>query len=332
VLVRVHATSVNRTDAATLHGTPFLARLATGVRRPKHPILGSEFAGRIEAVGSQVSDLAVGDEVFGFSGATFGAHAEYLVIPADGPVATIPAGLTYDEVASSTEGPHYALSSIEAADLGAGDEVLVYGATGAIGTAAVQLLEHRGATVTAVCDPHGTDLVASLGADVVIDRSTEDFTRTGARFDAILDAVGQTTFRQCRHLLKPGAPYLSTDLGPGWQNLALIPLTRWIGDHRVLIPFPRTCAGTCSRSASCSLAAPSGRWWTAPTRWTTSARPTGTCSRDESSAPWWSPCRDRPGQRDHEHARLVASDLAAAPDLYHRHPAAAPSSVPGAPT
>jgi NADPH:quinone reductase-like Zn-dependent oxidoreductase len=239
VLVRVHATSVNRTDAATLHGTPFLARLATGVRRPRHPILGSEFAGRVEAVGSQVSDLAAGDEVFGFSGGTFGAHAQYLVIPADGPVATIPAGLTYDEVASSTEGPHYALSIIEAADLGAGDEVLVYGATGAIGTAAVQLLEHRGATVTAVCDPHGTDLVASLGADVVIDRSTEDFTRTGARFDAILDAVGQATFRQCRHLLKPCAPYLSTDLGPGWQNLALIPLTRWIGDHRVLIPFPK---------------------------------------------------------------------------------------------
>jgi NADPH:quinone reductase-like Zn-dependent oxidoreductase len=239
VLVRVHATSVNRTDAATLRGTPFLARLATGVRRPRHPILGSEFAGRIEAVGSQVSDPLVGDEVFGFSGRTFGAHAEYLVIPADGPVATIPAGLTYDEVASSTEGPHYALSIIEAADLGTGDEVLVYGATGAIGTAAVQLLEHRGATVTAVCDPHGKDLVASLGADVVIDRSTEDFTRTGARFDAILDAVGQATFRQCRHLLKPGAPYLSTDLGPGWQNLALIPLTRFIGDHRVLIPFPR---------------------------------------------------------------------------------------------
>jgi NADPH:quinone reductase-like Zn-dependent oxidoreductase len=239
VLVRVHATSVNRTDVATLHGTPFLARLATGVRRPRHPILGSEFAGRIEAVGSQVSDPLVGDEVFGFSGATFGAHAEYLVIPADGPVATIPAGLTYDEVASSTEGPHYTLSSIEAADLGAGDEVLVYGATGAIGTAAVQLLGRRGATVTAVCDPNGKDLVASLGADVVIDRSTEDFTRTGARFDAILDAVGQTTLRQCRHLLKPGAPYLSTDLGPGWQNLALIPLTRWIGDHRVLIPFPR---------------------------------------------------------------------------------------------
>lgn len=238
VLVRVHATSVNRTDVATLHGTPFVARVATGVRRPKYPVLGSEFAGRIVAAGSQVSDLVVDDDVFGFSGATFGAHAEYLVMRADGPMATIPAGLSYVEVASSTEGAHYALSSLEAVGLGAGDAVLVYGATGAIGTAAVQLLKHRGATVTAVCDPHGVDVVASLGADVVIDRRTQDFTGIGARFDAVLDAVGQTTFGQCRHLLKSGAPYLSTDLGPGWQNLALIPWTRWIGDHRVLIPFP----------------------------------------------------------------------------------------------
>jgi NADPH:quinone reductase-like Zn-dependent oxidoreductase len=243
VLVAVHATTVNRTDVATLHGTPLLARLVTGVLRPRHPILGSEFAGRVDAVGPEVTDLAVGDDVFGFSGATFGAHAEYLTIPADGPVATIPAGLSHLEVASSTEGPHYALSVLEAAGLGAGDEVLVYGATGAIGTAAVQLLKHRGAHVTAVCDPHGTDLVASLGADVVIDRSEEDFTRTSARFDAIIDAVGRTTFGRCRHLLAPGAPYLSTDLGPGAQNLALIPLTRWLGDHRVLIPFPTDVRG-----------------------------------------------------------------------------------------
>jgi NADPH:quinone reductase-like Zn-dependent oxidoreductase len=228
----------NAADVATLQGRPFFARLFTGVRRPRHPVLGTEFAGRIETVGRQVSGLAVGDDVFGFSGATFGAHAGYLVVPAAGPVATVPAGLSSAEVASSTEGAHYALSSIEAVDLRAGDEVLVYGATGAIGTAAVQLLVHRGATVTAVCDPRGTDVVASLGADVVVDRSRQDFTRTSARFDAILDAVGQTTFGRCRHLLKPGAPYLSTDLGPGWQNLALIPLTRWIGDHRVLIPFP----------------------------------------------------------------------------------------------
>lgn len=240
VLVQVRATTVNRTDVETLRGTPFFARLATGLRRPKHPIPGSEFAGRIEVVGPDVTTLAVGDEIFGFSGATFGAHAEYLVIRDDGPLATIPHGLSHPEIASATEGPHYALSSLDAAGVRPGDQVLVYGATGAIGTAAVQLLKHRGAEVTAVCDPHGVEVVSSLGADVVIDRSTEDYTATSARFDIVLDAVGQTTYGRCRHLLKPGAAYLSTDLGPGWQNLALIPLSRLFGDHRVLLPFPRT--------------------------------------------------------------------------------------------
>lgn len=238
VLVRVHATSVNRTDVETLHGTPFFARLATGLRRPKHPIPGSEFAGRVEASGPDVAMLAVGDDVFGLSGGTFGAHADYLVMREDGPLATIPPGLSHAEVASCTEGPHYALSSLDAAGVRAGDRVLVYGATGAIGTAAVQLLKHRGAEVTAVCDAHGIEVVRSLGADVIIDRSTEGVTALRSRFDAVLDAVGQTTYGRCRHLLKPGAPYLSTDLGPGWQNLALIPLTRWVGHHRVLIPFP----------------------------------------------------------------------------------------------
>jgi NADPH:quinone reductase-like Zn-dependent oxidoreductase len=243
VLVKVHATSVNRTDVETLRGSPFFARLATGVRRPRHPIPGSEFAGRIVATGSAVTGLEVGDDVFGFSGQRFGAHAEYLVVPEDGPLATIPPGLSHREVASATEGPHYALSSLDALAIRAGDDVLVYGATGAIGTAAVQLLRHRGARVTAVCDHHGADIVASLGADVVIDRSTQDVASLEGRFDVVLDAVGQTSFSRCRHLLKPGAPYVSTDLGPGWQNLALIPLTRFVGDHRVLLPFPTDARG-----------------------------------------------------------------------------------------
>lgn len=243
VLVRVHATTVNRTDVETLRGTPFFARLATGVRRPKHPIPGSEFAGRVEVLGPDVTTLAVGDDVFGFSGDTFGAHAEYLVFREDGPLATLPPGLSHLEVAASTEGPHYALSSLEAVGVRPGDQALVYGATGAIGTAAVQLLKHQGALVTAVCDPHGTEVVRSLGADVVIDRSTADYTATGERFDLVLDAVGQTTYARSRHLLKPGAPYLSTDLGPGWQNLALIPLSRLVGDHRVMIPVPRDTRG-----------------------------------------------------------------------------------------
>jgi NADPH:quinone reductase-like Zn-dependent oxidoreductase len=243
VLVQVHATSVNRTDVETLRGSPFFARLATGVRRPRHPIPGSEFAGRVVATGSAVTDLVVGDDVFGFSDQRFGAHADYLVVPEDGPLARIPPGLSHRDVASATEGSHYALSSLDASAVGAGDHVLVYGATGAIGTAAVQLLRHRGARVTAVCDHHGTEIVASLGADVVIDRSVQDVTSMRGRFDVVFDAVGQTSYRRCRHLLKPGAPYLSTDLGPGWQNLALIPLTRFVGDHRVLLAFPTNARG-----------------------------------------------------------------------------------------
>src|SRR6056297_121215 len=243
VLIRVHATSVNRTDLETLRGHPFFARLATGVRRPRYPIPGSEFAGRVEAVGPGVSELAVGEDVFGLSADRFGAHAEYLVLREDGPLATIPPGLRHREVASATEGSHYALSCLDAAEVRPGSRVLVYGATGAIGTAAVQLAKHQGATVTAVCDPHGTEAVASLGADVVIDRTLQDVRAMRGRFDLVLDAVGGTTFRRCRHLLAPGAPYLSTDLGPGWQNVALIPLTRIVGDHRVLIPLPTDLRG-----------------------------------------------------------------------------------------
>ena len=243
VLIRVHATSVNRTDLETLRGHPFFARLATGVRRPRYPIPGSEFAGRVEAVGPGVSELAVGEDVFGLSADRFGAHAEYLVLREDGPLATIPPGLRHREVASAMEGSHYALSCLDAAEVRPGDRVLVYGATGAIGTAAVQLAKHQAATVTAVCDPHGTEAVASLGADVVIDRTLQDVRAMRGRFDLVLDAVGGTTFRRCRHLLAPGAPYLSTDLGPGWQNVALIPLTRIVGDHRVLIPLPTDLRG-----------------------------------------------------------------------------------------
>lgn len=238
VLIRVLATTVNRTDGAMLRGKPWFARLVTGLIRPKHQVLGSEFAGRVEAVGSNVTQFAAGDDVFGFEGATFGAHAEYMTMPESGPVATIPTGMSAADAAPTIEGAHYALSCLETVDIAPGDEALVYGATGAIGSAAVQLLKHRGATVTAVCDTRGTGLATSLGADVVIDYTAEDFTQTDSRFDVVLDAVGKSSFARCRPLLKPGAPYLTTDLGPLAQNLALILLTRWIGDHRVRLPIP----------------------------------------------------------------------------------------------
>jgi NADPH:quinone reductase-like Zn-dependent oxidoreductase len=235
VLVRVQAATVNRTDAATLRGTPRLARIATGLIRPRQSVMGTEFAGIVEDTGAGVGEFSVDDAVFGFHA---GAQAEYLTMPAAGPLATIPVGMAAHAAAPTTEGAHYALSCLETVHVGAGDHVLVYGATGAIGSAAVQLLKHRDVTVTAVCDSRGIDLVTSLGADVVIDYTAEDFTQTDDRFDVVLDAVGKSRFVRCRPLLKPGGVFLTTDLGPRAENLPLIVATRWIGDHRVRLPFP----------------------------------------------------------------------------------------------
>ncbi|MEX2620031.1 MAG: NAD(P)-dependent alcohol dehydrogenase [Egibacteraceae bacterium] len=267
VLIGVQATTVNRTDCAALRGKPWFARAVTGLTRPKHQVLGTEFAGRIEAVGADVTEPSVCDDVFGCSEATFGAHAEYLVVAASGPLATTPPGVALAEVAATTEGAHDALSCLDTVDVGSGAVVLVYGATGAIGTAAVQLLKHRGVTVTAVCDARGVDLAASLGADAVIDYTSEDFTQTDVRFDAVLDAVGKSTFARCRPLLKRGASYLTTDLGRRAQNLALIPLTRWIGDHRVRLPVPTNARATAASASSGRCTGPTATSSSTTTTW-----------------------------------------------------------------
>jgi NADPH:quinone reductase-like Zn-dependent oxidoreductase len=177
VLVRVHTATVNRTDCAFRAGTPFVARPVYGLVRPRATVLGSEFAGVVEATGSSVTSFQVGDRVFGYNEGRFGAHAEYMTIPEDGSIALIPAGVTFDEAAPSTEGSHYALSLIRAAKVRSGQDVLVNGATGGIGSAAVQLLKSLGANVTAVCATDHVDLVRSLGADRVIDYTAEDFTQ-----------------------------------------------------------------------------------------------------------------------------------------------------------
>jgi NADPH:quinone reductase-like Zn-dependent oxidoreductase len=188
VLVKVHATTVNRTDSTLRAAEPFVNRFFTGLRRPRVTVLGNEFAGEVEAVGRGVTSFQVGDRVFGFNGTGFGAHAEYLTIPEDGSLATMPANLTYEEAAASTEGSHYALSMIRKAKIQRGQDVLVNGATGAIGSAAVQLLKHLGANVTAVCDTEHGELVKGLGADRVIDYTAEDFTKDEQTFDVVLDA------------------------------------------------------------------------------------------------------------------------------------------------
>jgi NADPH:quinone reductase-like Zn-dependent oxidoreductase len=208
VLVKVHATTVNRTDSGFRAGRPFVVRLFTGLIRPKVTVLGNEFAGAVEAVGGGVTSFAVGDRVFGYSGlqhgSRFGAHAEYLAMPEHGSLATMPANLTYEQAAPSTEGAHYALTMIRTAKIQRGQDVLVYGATGAIGSAAVQLLKSLGAQVTAVCGTEYLELVRGLGADRVIDYTAEDFTKDAQTYDVVLDAVGKSSFFRCRRLLRPG--------------------------------------------------------------------------------------------------------------------------------
>ena len=194
LLVRVHATTVNRTDCAARAADPFIWRLFAGLVRPKLAILGNEFAGEVEAIGGGVKSFKIGDKVFGYSGSRFGAHAEYMSIPEDGTLAIIPAGLTYVEAAPSTEGSHYALAMIRKTKIGAGQNVLVYGATGAIGSAAVQLSKNVGAGVTAVCGTQHIELVKGLGADRVIDYMVEDFTKDDQKYDVVIDAVGKSTF------------------------------------------------------------------------------------------------------------------------------------------
>ena len=239
VLVKVHATTVNRTDSGLRAAKPFINRFFTGLRRPRVTVLGNEFAGQGEATGRGVRSFAVGDRVFGYNGTRFGAHAEYLAMPEDGSLATMPAKVTYEEAAPSTEGSHYALSLIRKAKIHSGQDVLVYGATGAIGSAAVQLLKRLGAEVTAVCGTEHVELVRSLGADRVIDYTAEDFTRDTQTYDVVLDAVGKSSFGHCKRLLKPAGIYLSSDLGPLSQNPILALITPLLRGKKVMFPIPR---------------------------------------------------------------------------------------------
>ena len=240
LLVKVHATTVNRTDCHYRSGRPlFMRPLASGLTRPRATVLGNEFAGQVVGVGRGVTSFQAGDRVFGYTEGPFGAHAEYLVIGEEALVAAIPANLAYERAAPGTEGAHYALSHIRAAKIGSGQDVLVYGATGAIGSAAVQLLKTLDARVTAVCATPQLELPSKLGADKVIDYTAGDFTVGGPDYDVIFDAVGKSSFGRCRRLLKPGGIYTSTGPGPGYQNLILPLATPLLGGKKVVFAYPR---------------------------------------------------------------------------------------------
>ena len=231
VLVRVHATTVNRTDAGLRSAEYFVSRFFTGLLRPKRHILGMELAGVVEAVGSKVTEFQIGDEVFGVHG--FGAHAEYISVRESSPLAHKPAGMSFEDAAAVCDGAALALACLRKTDVARGKRIVVYGASGSVGTAGVQLAKHFGAEVTAVCNTKNLELVRSLGADEAIDYTQEDFTKNGRTYHAVFDAVGKHSFLRCRRSLEPGGVFVSTDPGFMWHAPLLALITRWIGDKKV---------------------------------------------------------------------------------------------------
>ena len=238
VLIKVYATTVNRTDCGFRSAEYFISRFFSGLLKPKNQILGNEFAGVIEAIGKDVSLFKVGDKVFGYNDIKFGAQAEYMTMGENEAIAAMPSNLSFEEAAPITEGAHYALCNIRAAKVGKGQNVLVYGATGAIGSAAVQLGKYFGANVTAVCNTKNVELVKSLGAYEVIDYQKQDFTKTDKKFDFVFDAVGKSSFGQCKPLLKDKGIYISTELGKNGENIFLALITPILGGKKVLFPLP----------------------------------------------------------------------------------------------
>jgi NADPH:quinone reductase-like Zn-dependent oxidoreductase len=242
VLVKIHAATVNRLDVHTREANrrsgvvvSVLSRLVSGVRRPRRRILGTEFAGEVVEAGAAVREFAVGDRVFGNTGLRFGTQAEFVCVPESGRITMMPAGATFVEAAGISDGALNALWCLRVGALRKSQTIVVYGASGAIGTAGVQLAKYLGADVTAVCGTKNLELVKSLRADRVIDYTKEDFTKNGQTYDVIFDAVGKESFKRCVDSLNPGGRYLATD---GFRNLFLALWTSRFGDKKVMFQLP----------------------------------------------------------------------------------------------
>jgi NADPH:quinone reductase-like Zn-dependent oxidoreductase len=236
VLVKNRASVVSAAECAARAATPAVTRLHFGLRRPKWPVLGANFSGVIDAVGSAVIGYKVGDPVAGANVTDFGAHAEYLVVPEYGVIAPKPANLSDQQAVAVFDGSLTALPFLrDRAKLRPGQTILINGASGAVGTAAVQLAKHYGATVTAVCSAANFDMVTSLGADSVIDYRAEDFTLRRDAYDVIFDTVGKSSFRRSRKALKAGGIFLTTVPTPA--ILVQMLLTTRFGRRRAAIVF-----------------------------------------------------------------------------------------------
>ena len=238
VLIKVHATTVNRTDCAIVTGKPFIMRFFLGVSKPRQIIPGTDFAGQIIAVGKAVKDFKIDDKVFGFGDDGIQSQAQYMTYSVKKALAHIPDKITYNQAAASLEGAHYAYNFINKVKLEPGQKILVNGATGAIGSAMVQFLKYHGTHVTATCNTKNVALIKSLGVDRIIDFKKEDFTKDLEKYDFVFDAVGKSTFGKCSRLLKKGGVYISSELGPWAQNPFLALLTPLFGSKKVKFPLP----------------------------------------------------------------------------------------------
>jgi len=252
VLVKIQATTVNRTDCANLSAKPFIMRFMLGLFKPNKTILGTEFSGDIEAIGKDVISYKIGDKVFGFDDGVLSSYAEYLVISEDKSFTTMPENITYQQAAACIEGAFYGNNFINKVDLKDGDKVLVNGASGGIGTATVQLLKYYGAEITAVCSTKAIELVKSLGANKIIDYTKEEFTKDNEKYDYVFDSVGKSSFGKCKSLIKPGGIYISSELGWMAQNIFFALISKLFkkipgqDSKKVLFPYPSDIKRTIS--------------------------------------------------------------------------------------
>lgn len=238
VLIKVYATTVNRTDCANLTAKPFIMRFVLGLFKPRKIILGNDFAGMVVEIGKNIQDFNLNDRVFGFTDTGLESMAEYMKIVPKGNISRIPDNYDFKQAVASLEGAHYAYSFIRRAGIKSGQSILINGATGAIGSASLQFVNQFHIRITATCSTKNIQLVESLGANKVIDFTKDDFTKDSEKYDFIFDAVGKSTFGKCKHLLKNGGVYISSELGPYAQNPFLALLTSLGSKKKVIFPIP----------------------------------------------------------------------------------------------
>ncbi len=238
VLIQVKACTVNRTDCANLLGKPLVMRLIVGLLKPTKAIPGTDFAGVIEAIGKKVKNFKVGDKVWGFKDAVLSSQAEYMIIKTGSNIFKMPENSDFITYAASAEAAHYAYYMYNKVQSWKNCKIMVNGGTGGIGSALIQMLKYEGAHVTATCRAEHSDRVLALGADIVIDYTKDDFTKSESQYDFVFDAVGKSSFGQCKGILKSDGVYVSSELGPGNENIYLPFITSLQSGRKVKFPFP----------------------------------------------------------------------------------------------